>query len=254
MSLPVDVLHLSTRLATARDAQAAQSALDEFAAYLGADTYNAVLFFADGHAKPTYMVRRLPAGFESVSDDNDAARQDPVMQALRTESRPICWGRDDYRDPGHAPLYEEIADHGVCNGVATALHLARRRNFLIGFDWSGDAPRTSLSREALHVAVQTAAVFAEPALFRLALEKAAGDGLPGELDGSLTRRELQVLHWVAKGMTDQVAADILKISPRTVRKHVDSAISKLGASNRVEAAVKATRRGLLDHPPPVDFA
>lgn len=221
MSMPTDVLHLSTRLATARDAQGAQSALDEFAAFLGADSYNAAVFFTDGHAMPAYTVRRVPAGFESVSDDNEAARQDPVMQALRTGSRPILWGRDDYLDPRHAPLYEEIADHGVCNGVATALHLARERNFLIGFDWRGDAPRTSLSREVLHAAVQTAAVFAEPALFRLALEKAASDAPPGEQPASLTRRELQVLHWVARGMTDQIAASLLKISPRTVRKHVD---------------------------------
>ena len=41
-------------------------------------------------------------------------------------------------------------------------------------------------------------------------------------------------------------ADTLFISPSTVKKHVSTILGKLGARNRVQAAVRAARWGLLD--------
>ncbi len=248
-----DVHRLAMDLASASDAPEAQAALDELATFFGASSYNASVFVTHGHALPAYWLRRIPSGFDSVSDDNDAARQDPVMQALRTGSRPVIWGRESYRHPNHARLYEEIADYGLCNGIATALHLTNHRHFMIGFDWGADAMKTTLPPHELHMALQTVAVYGEPALYRLALEHTAKVSRFDQLAAPLTPREIQVLYWVAKGMTDNLVATFLKISPRTVRKHVDSSVAKLGASNRVEAAVYATRIGLLEEPPPVDF-
>ncbi len=91
-------------------------------------------------------------------------------------------------------------------------------------------------------------------MHRLALENTAKVSRVDQLSAPLTPREVQVLYWVSKGMTDNLVSTFLGISPRTVRKHVDSTVVKLGASNRVEAAVCATRFGLLEEPPPPHFA
>ncbi len=80
------------------------------------------------------------------------------MQALRTGSKPVIWGRESYRHPTHARLYEEIANHGLCNGIATAFHLTNDRHFMVGFDWDGGAPKTKLPPHELHMALQTVAV------------------------------------------------------------------------------------------------
>lgn len=61
----------------------------------------------------------------------------------------------------------------------------------------------------------------------------------------LTFRELTVLHLVAAGETDREIADGLGISPFTVSKHVANILSKLDASSRTEAGVRAFREGLL---------
>jgi len=54
-----------------------------------------------------------------------------------------------------------------------------------------------------------------------------------------------VLQLVARGLDNgQIAAE-LSISPRTAKNHVSSILNKLGLSNRVEAAVYATRTGLV---------
>lgn len=60
----------------------------------------------------------------------------------------------------------------------------------------------------------------------------------------LSPRELDVLKLVARGMENAQIAHELDISPRTVKNHVSSILSKLGLTSRVEAAIYAVRRRL----------
>jgi DNA-binding CsgD family transcriptional regulator len=62
----------------------------------------------------------------------------------------------------------------------------------------------------------------------------------------LTVREAQVLSWAARGRRNREIADILVISPETVRKHLQNAYAKLGVRNRVEA-IAALRGGTQEH-------
>ncbi len=57
-----------------------------------------------------------------------------------------------------------------------------------------------------------------------------------ELD-SLTGREVEILHCIAKGMSNKVIARELDISDGTVKVHVKHLLKKLGLRSRVEAAV-----------------
>jgi NarL family two-component system response regulator LiaR len=60
----------------------------------------------------------------------------------------------------------------------------------------------------------------------------------------LTEREVEVLKFVAQGLSNQEIADILVISERTVRTHVTNILSKLYLANRTQAALYALREGL----------
>ncbi len=61
----------------------------------------------------------------------------------------------------------------------------------------------------------------------------------------ITAREKEVLQWVQSGKTNPEIASILYISTNTVKNHVHSAISKLGVENRVQAAAKAYKLGMV---------
>jgi predicted ATPase/DNA-binding CsgD family transcriptional regulator len=63
---------------------------------------------------------------------------------------------------------------------------------------------------------------------------------------NLTRRELDVLNLIVEGKTDQVIADELFVSYRTVTTHVTNILNKLGASTRTEATAIAIRENLVD--------
>ena len=55
----------------------------------------------------------------------------------------------------------------------------------------------------------------------------------------LTAREAEVLRWLREGKDDREIAVALQISPRTVQKHVERVLAKMGAKTRL-AAVRRT--------------
>ncbi|HEV2742175.1 MAG TPA: response regulator transcription factor, partial [Rubrobacter sp.] len=61
----------------------------------------------------------------------------------------------------------------------------------------------------------------------------------------LTRREVEVLGLVAQGRSNPEIARELVIAGPTVKTHVEHIISKLGASDRTQAAVRGIELGLV---------
>jgi DNA-binding CsgD family transcriptional regulator len=57
-------------------------------------------------------------------------------------------------------------------------------------------------------------------------------------DPQLSRRERDVLDWLAGGKTDRDIAEILGISHRTVHKHLQRIYEKLGVENRTSAVMR----------------
>lgn len=62
----------------------------------------------------------------------------------------------------------------------------------------------------------------------------------------LTDREREVLGAMAQGLTNEELAETLFISENTVKSHVRSVLTKLGARDRVNAVVIAYQSGLMD--------
>jgi DNA-binding NarL/FixJ family response regulator len=64
--------------------------------------------------------------------------------------------------------------------------------------------------------------------------------------GSLTARELEVLALLTTGKTNRQISSELHLSLSTVKRNLERIISKLGVSDRTQAAVKAVELGLTD--------
>ena len=62
----------------------------------------------------------------------------------------------------------------------------------------------------------------------------------------LNEREVETLTWAARGKTSAEIAQILGLTKRTVDFHIDNARIKLGATTRIQAAIKAVTGRLIE--------
>jgi DNA-binding NarL/FixJ family response regulator len=94
-----------------------------------------------------------------------------------------------------------------------------------------------------------------PSITRRLVERfapAAGSSTPGRELSDLTPRELEVLRWLARGLSNAEVAAALTVSEATVKTHVARILAKLGLRDRVQAVVLAYETGLAAPrtPPP----
>jgi DNA-binding NarL/FixJ family response regulator len=83
------------------------------------------------------------------------------------------------------------------------------------------------------------------AIFTLVKELVERGSTDGEQFDVLTPRELQVLKLIAEAYTSKEIAAELVISVKTVERHRQNILDKLGMSDRVELTRYAIRRGLI---------
>jgi DNA-binding NarL/FixJ family response regulator len=107
----------------------------------------------------------------------------------------------------------------------------------------GCLPKTATGAELLEAAQSVAGgeTVLPPSATAALLEQLRGDGSVE----TLSPREGEVLRHVAAGLTNKAIALRLGISEHTVKFHLGSAMSKLGAASRAEAVAVAIRRGLI---------
>ena len=111
-----------------------------------------------------------------------------------------------------------------------------------GFVTKGD------SIDALAAAVRAAASGATPVSPAMLTRITGGDSNNSSLTEPLTPRETAVLLFLADGMSNEEIAKRLFISIHTLRNHIQSIISKLGAHSKLEAVSIAIREGLITAP------
>jgi LuxR family maltose regulon positive regulatory protein len=132
---------------------------------------------------------------------------------------------------------------GAMTWLERALRLAEPEGFLRLFVDFG-LPMARLLQEARSRAVMPDYVARLLEAFNVDLS--IPTVVEGTLPEPLTHREQEILELVAAGLTNQEIADKLVISPETVKKHTGTIYSKLGVSNRTEAAARARELDLLD--------
>jgi len=73
---------------------------------------------------------------------------------------------------------------------------------------------------------------------------ARGELMHGAFD-KLSARELEIVSYVARGLSNRAIGDTLGLSENTVRNHLRSILDKLGLDNRVQVATLALKQGIF---------
>jgi DNA-binding NarL/FixJ family response regulator len=99
--------------------------------------------------------------------------------------------------------------------------------------------------DAIHAAVRGESLIS-PAIAAKLVSRVRAAGVPSSGSGpTLSERELDVLRLICEGCENRQIAAALFISESTVKHHISSLLTKLEVGNRVQAAVRAVRDGLI---------
>ena len=122
-----------------------------------------------------------------------------------------------------------LTSFGTSSDVAHAIEAGARGAIL------KDAPNASLL-----AAIRTIAAGGESFADDI-VRNITRDPTPREL----TARQAEILKSVTNGLTNKTIAQQLKISPESVKQHLNAIFQKLGATTRAEAVAIALRKHLL---------
>ena len=98
-------------------------------------------------------------------------------------------------------------------------------------------------RRAINLVADGKSVLSPEVTSRVLKVVSSSHGIPPDV--ALSKREMDVLKCLAKGMTSAQIAKDLFISENTVKTHVRHILEKLEASNRAEAVSRAIQLGLI---------
>ncbi|MEM9268701.1 MAG: LuxR family transcriptional regulator [Pseudomonadota bacterium] len=163
---------------------------------------------------------------------------DPVAKASARASKPFLWGPlqdDPTLEPEALAYFAERKAQGIGNGMAIQVYGPGGRSGYIG---PGVPEGLEDDIQAHTRELQWAAQVAHQTYCGMLQSTSPS---PPALSG----RERDVLTWLARGKSNSVIADILRISPHTVDAYVRRLFQKLGTNDRVSAAVAAISMGLI---------
>lgn len=148
------------------------------------------------------------------------------------------------------PFYRQVwRPHGIFRSLHLTLPLNRHHLAAVSLDRRGrdfaDRERARLAAFAPHIIAtwrrlqQAARPASRGIAARMTFDQAGVSPVLREL--GLSRRETEVLWWIIEGKQNREVATILGVSLRTVQKHVEHMLSRLGMENRHSLTVQALR-------------
>ncbi|MBC2779187.1 helix-turn-helix transcriptional regulator [Parasphingopyxis marina] len=164
--------------------------------------------------------------------------RDPIRKQVQIHPAPFFWseiGELRKLDDGEQAFLAEFVAHGAGEGIAIPVFGPHGRNGYIGVALE---PHRSHFSDTVLREFQAVAQMAHQRFCEL-LEPELIETV------SLSRRETEILEWVARGKSNTVIGEILEISPNTVDTHIRRIYTKLDVSDRTMAALRGIGCGMI---------
>jgi len=159
----------------------------------------------------------------------DDPSADPVLMHCREVIEPFWW---------HEALPDDRLKRAKSLGLPPAALVVPVPSpyGIVGVEWMAGDCRDELSKHKIVIQAIGLACY-------YGLERLLGPPPPRPV--TLTQREIGVFRLLTEGLSAPAIGKKLYISDRTVEWHIDKAMKKLGARNRIQAVVLAIRDGLI---------
>nr|WP_240968804.1 autoinducer binding domain-containing protein [Pseudomonas veronii] len=183
------------------------------------------------------LISNYPRSWEQKYVSENYFSQDPTVAHGLTRSIPLHWSAAQQQQ--HLTFWEEARHYQLNHGWCLSSQRGPNAIGLLSVSRSSEYISTT-ELEHIENKLIWLTQLAHESMTRFFSEKCLPD-----IHRALTAREKETLRWTALGKTYVEISMILNIDTRTVKFHLVNAMRKLQASNKAEAAVKASLLGLL---------
>lgn len=206
-------------------------------------TYHMVKVVGIGTRLPL-VVTTYPKQWENRYFEQNYMTIDPVLEACFHRSLPYSW--DEVVDPGalteeQKEFFIEAGDFKLKNGISVPINGYKGEFALMTMVTDGTEKEAKKTIEEHRHTAHLLTMYYHNHASSMVVGEALKRYTP-----ALTRREKEVLSWVANGKTTWEISEILSIGETTTLTHIENAKKKLNAPSRTQAVVKAIYQGLID--------
>jgi LuxR family transcriptional regulator/LuxR family quorum-sensing system transcriptional regulator CciR len=184
-----------------------------------------------------YYAKGLPDAFIKDYIGQKLFLVDPIPGMSKSVTTPFFW-RDalalETLTQPEIDFIDWMQNKGIRDGLAVRVFGPNGRDGMVGLYFDKERPKLSLAQIR-----ELQAICQIGHMVYIQLTKSADTGVP------LTKREREVLEWVAKGKSNSVIADIMGISSHTVDAYLRRIYLKLRVSDRISASVRGVGMGLI---------
>jgi LuxR family quorum-sensing system transcriptional regulator SolR len=242
--MPLHHAHaVMARLDTAPDEHAILDIVCELAEEAGFDYVRLGLIIPCTIQRPRVVIlNSCPTEWVELYTQSHYLAVDPIVTHTMRRSTPLWWAdvvRPDAQCPEQGRAVMQAAqDWGLVDGLS--------------FPWRGCAGHAGvvsfIRRQPLTPRHTLEAMpllgWLTPYIFEALIRIEALSSLLS-LQGSLSKREIEVCQWAAEGKQTSDIGRILGITARTITFHLNRVVEKLGASNKNQAMSWALKQGLV---------
>jgi DNA-binding CsgD family transcriptional regulator len=229
---------------------ASQSALDDLFAEIlqpfGVDRFDCGPLSSDSADPSPRLSERGLGDWNHHFNERRYVEIDPCVVAYPHLRGAFTWSQVRRLTPEHAqsPIWGDARAGGMAEGLVVPTAPGRRSAAIVRLI----TPESSFDPAFLPLLQSVSVIYAastQSFQSAAAPPQPAPAPAPAPAPITLKERELECLHWAARGKTNPEIGAILNISRHTVNTHIESAKAKLGVATRVQAVAIAHRLRLL---------
>ena len=182
-------------------------------------------------------VSAYPIGWEQEYGEKGYLQVDPIVRHGVSSSKPLVWSDSVYTKESFA-LMETSHSNGIGYGLCIPLH---DQNMSTMMCFARDKPVLDAELKELISGARVLSSLAHMAAGKVTVSHFKSTQAP-----KLTKRELEVLQWIAIGKNQWEISQILKLSEATVAFHTGNILRKFDVTSRTHVAAKAVALSLIN--------
>ncbi len=186
------------------------------------------------------LFSNYPVDWLKYYQEKKYIKVDPVVKKVLKLNRPFSWEnlvKEENLSSDEMLVMNEASDAGLYNGVGIPIHGARGEVAGTGLAFS-DHKMMINSMAELSIIFFLTQAFHDSYCSLLEKNK--------QISFFITKKEKEILQWLAIGKTVDEISVIVSVSQETVKFHIKNIYKKLEANSKTLAILKAFRFGLIE--------